>query len=112
MADLNDPFLLDAVGRCPPEDVGGPWGYQEFREALANKNHERHDELVEWWGSADYDPAAIDGRWRTSHGSKLRMASSIWPRLNSPPIPFFGLSLSAARRELGSILGSRSDRRA
>lgn len=60
IADLNDPFLLDAVGRCPPEDVGGPWGYEEFREALANKNHERHDELVEWWGSADYDPAAID----------------------------------------------------
>nr|WP_274845793.1 plasmid pRiA4b ORF-3 family protein [Sinorhizobium meliloti] len=53
IADLNDPFLLDAVGRCPPEDVGGPWGYEEFREALANKNHERHDELVEWWGSAD-----------------------------------------------------------
>ncbi|RVI02724.1 serine recombinase [Sinorhizobium meliloti] len=60
IADLNDPFLLDAVGRCPPEDVGGPWGYEEFREALANKNHERHDELVEWWGSADYDPTAID----------------------------------------------------
>ncbi|WP_457813099.1 plasmid pRiA4b ORF-3 family protein (plasmid) [Sinorhizobium meliloti] len=60
IADLNDPFLLDAVGRCPPEDVGGPWRYEEFREALANKNHERHDELVAWWGSADYDPAAID----------------------------------------------------
>ncbi|WP_244496157.1 plasmid pRiA4b ORF-3 family protein [Ensifer sp. Root31] len=41
----------------PSEDVGGPWGYEEFREALANKNHERHDELVEWWGN---DPTAID----------------------------------------------------
>lgn len=60
VADFNDPVLLDVVGRCPPEDVGGPWGYEEFREALANKNHERHDELLEWWDSADYDPTAVD----------------------------------------------------
>ncbi|MDK1389829.1 plasmid pRiA4b ORF-3 family protein [Sinorhizobium sp. 8-89] len=49
-------MLLEATGRCPPEDVGGPWGYQEFREALADPTHERHAELVEWWGSTDYDP--------------------------------------------------------
>ncbi|WP_369678895.1 IS1096 element passenger TnpR family protein [Sinorhizobium medicae] len=27
---------LEPTGRCPPEDIGGPWGYQEFREALAD----------------------------------------------------------------------------
>ena len=32
---MADPMLIEATGRCPPEDVGGPWGYQEFREALA-----------------------------------------------------------------------------
>ena len=40
---LGDPMLIEATGRCPPEDVGGPWGYQEFREALADPAHERHD---------------------------------------------------------------------
>lgn len=48
-AGFDDPFLLEVVGRCPPEDVGGPWGYEEFREAIADTNHERHHELVEWW---------------------------------------------------------------
>jgi hypothetical protein len=23
---LEVPFLLEAKGRCPPEDIGGPWG--------------------------------------------------------------------------------------
>lgn len=41
---LGDPMLIEATGRCPPEDVGGPWGYQEFREALADPAHERHAE--------------------------------------------------------------------
>ncbi|MGO7733498.1 plasmid pRiA4b ORF-3 family protein [Rhizobium leguminosarum] len=35
------PMLLEATGHCPPEDVGGPWGYQEFREALADPAHEQ-----------------------------------------------------------------------
>ena len=59
-AGFDDPFLLEVLGRCPPEDVGGPWGYEEFREALADTNHERHAELVEWWGSAHYDPGDVD----------------------------------------------------
>ncbi|WP_201268852.1 IS66 family insertion sequence element accessory protein TnpB, partial [Sinorhizobium meliloti] len=53
-------YLLSGIDWRNPQQTWRPWGYEEFREALANKNHERHDELVEWWGSADYDPAAID----------------------------------------------------
>lgn len=49
-------MLIEATGRCPPEDVGGPWGYQEFREALVDPAHERHAELAEWWGAKDFDP--------------------------------------------------------
>jgi Plasmid pRiA4b ORF-3-like protein len=36
------PRLLDATGRCPPEDVGGPWGYREFLDAIADLNHQEH----------------------------------------------------------------------
>lgn len=57
---LAEPMLLEATGHCPPEDIGGPWGYQEFREALADPAHERHAELVEWWGSEDYDPHKVN----------------------------------------------------
>jgi len=54
------PRLIEATGRCPPEDIGGPPGYAEFLEAIADPDHERHDELTEWYG-ADFDPnAAVD----------------------------------------------------
>ena len=53
------PRLIEAVGRCPPEDVGGPWGYAEFLEALADPRHESHDEMREWAGD-DFDPHLLD----------------------------------------------------
>jgi hypothetical protein len=53
------PSLVDAVGRCPPEDIGGPPGYEEFLEAINDPEHERHDELSEWFGD-EFDPNAID----------------------------------------------------
>jgi hypothetical protein len=59
MPGLPYPILLDATGRCPPEDVGGPWGYNDLLEALADPSHERHDELTEWTGGS-FDPLACN----------------------------------------------------
>lgn len=56
---ITHPFLLAAAGRCPPEDVGGPSGYAEYLEALADANHERHIEMLEWRGST-FDPAKVN----------------------------------------------------
>ncbi len=53
------PRLVEAVGACPPEDSGGPWGYGDILEAIADPTHEQHDELVEWVGG-DFDPNAVD----------------------------------------------------
>lgn len=59
-AELWDEFprLIDARGRCPPEDVGGPWGYAQYLEAMSDPHHRRHAELVEWLGHRD--PNEID----------------------------------------------------
>jgi len=35
---------------CPPEDVGGMWGYKEFLEVYNDKKHPGHEEMVEWAG--------------------------------------------------------------
>ena len=35
---------------CPPEDVGGAWGYAEMLDALANPEHEERDSYIEWLG--------------------------------------------------------------
>jgi len=53
------PRLIEAAGRCPPEDVGGPWGYGELIEALEDPGHERHAEIRECVGD-DFDPHAFD----------------------------------------------------
>jgi len=53
------PRLVEASGRCPPEDVGGPWGYAEMLEAIKDPKHERHDEICEWLAD-DFDPHLID----------------------------------------------------
>ena len=55
------PRLLKASGACPPEDVGGAPGYEAFLEALADPDHEQHDDMVSWSG-ASFDPkdARID----------------------------------------------------
>jgi pRiA4b ORF-3-like protein len=53
------PRLLDATGRCPPEDIGGPPGYFEFLQAIADPKHERHAEFKECYDT-DFDPNAVD----------------------------------------------------
>jgi hypothetical protein len=52
---VSYPILLDAKGSCPPEDVGGPPGYDELLEALANPKHDRHTEMAVWLGEP-FDP--------------------------------------------------------
>jgi hypothetical protein len=44
---------------CPPEDVGGPWGYAEFLEAYGDPEHPRHEEFREWAGTG-FEPEAFD----------------------------------------------------
>ena len=53
------PVLIDAIGRCPPEDVGGSWGYAEFLDAIADPAHENHAEMKEWVGEP-FDPKTVD----------------------------------------------------
>ena len=53
------PRLVDGEGRCPPEDVGGAWGYAEFLEAIADPKHEQHSELLGWCGGS-FDPTDIE----------------------------------------------------
>ena len=53
------PICLDGQRACPPEDVGGVWGYEEFLEAIKNPKHEDHDSYLEWVGG-EFDPDEFD----------------------------------------------------
>jgi hypothetical protein len=53
------PQLLDGGRRAPPEDVGGPRGYQEFLQAWRDPGHEDHKDMRRWAGRT-FDPEAFD----------------------------------------------------
>ena len=53
------PCCLEGARACPPEDCGGPWGYQNFLDAVANPKHPEHEEMLEWIGG-EWDAEAFD----------------------------------------------------
>lgn len=42
------PYLLEASGKAPPEDVGGVGGFVSFREIMMNPEHPEHAEVKGW----------------------------------------------------------------
>jgi hypothetical protein len=49
------PRCIKGARACPPEDVGGIWGYGDFLVAISDSNHESHAEMLEWVGG-EFDP--------------------------------------------------------
>jgi hypothetical protein len=56
---LKTPVCIKGKRACPPEDVGGIWGYAEFVEALKDPNHPQHEDYRDWIGD-DFDSEAFD----------------------------------------------------
>ena len=56
---LGYPQVLEGEGACPPEDVGGIGGYQEFLKAWNNPRHPEHDSVREWGEGMNYQPFDI-----------------------------------------------------
>jgi hypothetical protein len=63
---LKSGVCLAGANSCPPEDSGGPWGYQNLIAALADPSHAEHQELTEWFGGpihpAEFDLALANSR--------------------------------------------------
>jgi len=47
---LKHAVCLDGQRACPPEDVGGVGGYEEFLEVLADPDHEEYERYRIWSG--------------------------------------------------------------
>lgn len=50
---------IEGYRACPPEDVGGTYGYYEFCKAIRDINHTEHDSYLEWCGGK-YDSEEFD----------------------------------------------------
>ncbi|MCL6478954.1 MAG: plasmid pRiA4b ORF-3 family protein [Peptococcaceae bacterium] len=53
------PLCLAGERACPPEDCGGPWGYENLLEILSNPEHDEYDETLAWVRE-DFDPEFFD----------------------------------------------------
>ena len=68
------PTCVDGRRACPPEDCGGPWGYQELLAILADPDHPEHLERLEWL-ERPLDPEAFDPNDFTENLRNLRLTT-------------------------------------
>jgi hypothetical protein len=57
--EASYPVCLTGRRACPPDDVGGIWGYADFLRSISDPGDPEHDELLEWVGG-EFDPEAFD----------------------------------------------------
>jgi len=72
--DPDVKYSLCQAGKraCPPEDCGGPWGYEGLLEALENPDDEEYADRLEWLGD-EFDPEAFDA-------DKVNAVLRRWPK--------------------------------
>lgn len=73
-AGTRRPACVGGRRACPPEDCGGPWGYQQLLEILADPRHPEHAERRAWLGGP-FDPEAFDPREFADNLRALRRAA-------------------------------------
>ncbi len=58
-AATHYPRCTDGKRACPPEDCGGPYGYEELLTAIGDPDHPEHNNMIEWIGG-EFDPEAFE----------------------------------------------------
>jgi len=70
---IRYPRCIDGERACPPEDVGGVYGFADYVEAIANPDHAEHDDFLECYGP--FDPAEFDAAKATR---RMRKGLPTW----------------------------------
>jgi hypothetical protein len=74
---LSRPVCVDGRRRRPPEDVGGPLGYEEFLNVTFEPGHEESERFRQWVGGTfhaeEFDLKGVNDalermRWPVKHG--------------------------------------------
>ncbi|MHB8882983.1 MAG: plasmid pRiA4b ORF-3 family protein [Thermodesulfovibrionales bacterium] len=47
---IDYPLCVDGERACPPEDCGGPHGYEDFLNIIMDPGNEEHEEMLDWAG--------------------------------------------------------------
>ena len=57
------PCCIKGKRACPPEDFGGPWGYEELLQVLGDPSHVGYEDMKAWvepMKEGPFDPEAFD----------------------------------------------------
>ncbi|MEK7914882.1 plasmid pRiA4b ORF-3 family protein [Burkholderia contaminans] len=68
--------VIDGARACPPEDVGGPRGYQAFLDTLSHDPDSEQAARYRNWIGPGFDAELFD--LRAANAALLRMASNRW----------------------------------
>ena len=58
-SELAPPICLAGQGACPPENCGGPPGYADLLDILADPNDDEYEDRLDWVGG-QFDPTKFD----------------------------------------------------
>jgi hypothetical protein len=74
---------------CPPENTGGPWGFQDLLEAVRNPKHPDHEEFKDYldsdWDSEAFDLKAVNARLRFDFAPRKPQTGKKPARVWMPP---------------------------
>jgi len=59
-SSVKYPVCTKGAMKCPPEDVGGIWGYAEFLEKVSDPDDEEYEEMLDWVGEDSWNPEEFD----------------------------------------------------
>jgi hypothetical protein len=71
------PICIGGEMACPPEDVGGIYGYKEFLKAIKNKKHPEHQSYLDWIEGA-FDPNKFDVKKVKFHSPNTRLDTMLY----------------------------------
>lgn len=60
------PLCVEGARACPPEDVGGVWGYADFLKTIADRDDKQRVETLEW-AKGWFDPDEFDATTATKN---------------------------------------------
>ena len=107
-AEVAEASCLDGARACPPEDCGGPPGYDNLLAVIADPSHPEHEHLTAWAGP--FDPElfnrdeinrALTARTRTmatlgSATAASALVADLTTRVRAPALPALAEVLSSA----------------
>jgi len=78
-------FIEAGARACPPEDAGGPPGYQEFLDRLAADPRDEEVASFLQWAGEDFDPDRFDRR--SANAALLRWLGTAGARRSRTQLP-------------------------